>query len=105
MKNFKKIILFCLISFTTIFSTPLFKNSVITNVSAMPSKRVGIDTWRVWGTDLEGEKGLARSRNCPQGIDYVISLIEKCQTMLEKLTAKRAKLEEQFNKLDGNSRQ
>ena len=47
-------------------------------VCAMPSEQVGIASWVVWGNDLHHEIPLAKTRNCPQGIDYVLDLINRC---------------------------
>lgn len=45
---------------------------------AMPSEQVGIASWVVWGNDLHHEIPLARTRNCPQGINFVVSIINQC---------------------------
>lgn len=45
---------------------------------ATPKERLGFCEWIVWGTSLYDEIPLAEERNCPQGIDYVLDLINRC---------------------------
>lgn len=58
---------------------------------AMPSVMVvPFAAWDVWGNDLHHEIPLARTRNCPQGINYVISLINRCIREGRKLRVTRS---------------
>ena len=80
MNKFKRKAVSALVSAVSLFSVPALTISVMPTVSATPSEQRGINVWEVWGwNDLEGEKGLARNRNCPQGINAVIRIIEECQ--------------------------
>ena len=80
MNKFKKRAVSALVSAVSLFSVPALTVSVMPTVSATPSVQHGFNFWEVWGWgDLENEKSLARSRNCPQGINAVIRIIEECQ--------------------------
>lgn len=80
MNKFKKRAVSALVSAVSLFSVPALTVSVMPTVSATPIVNHGRGVWEVWGYhELEGEKNQARHRNCPQGINNVIGIIEECQ--------------------------
>lgn len=91
MKNKKlcSVMLMCALTFGGIGVT----QSQISTVHAMPSEEVAAGVWHVYGEkDLRDDLKLVDKRVCPQGREYVKSLINNCICNGKTLEAKEEKI-------------